>query len=195
MTVIDTSSALVELEDVKTWLDVKSSDKDNWIQQLINRVSADCAGYCGRTFISKTYTNAEFDGNGQSVLVLPQYPVTAVSALKASINGTALTQGRENDYVFDQDSGIVTLIGQTFSNEKRGVTITYTAGYTLANVPQDLKQSVLEAIAFRYQVMDKKRVGVTSQEAGNQRSYYTTAPYPEYVISIWDRYRNKSIIG
>jgi uncharacterized phiE125 gp8 family phage protein len=193
MTQIDTTSALVELEEVKAWLDIKASDKDNWFQQLINRVSADCAAYCDRTLISATYTDAEYDGTGSDTLVLPHYPVSAITALKASINGAALTEGREEDFVFDSDTGIVTLIGGTFSKEKRGVTITYTAGYTLANVPQDLKQAVLEAIAFRYMEMDRKRVGVTSQEAGQQRSYYTTEPYPEHVRQVWDRYTKKDL--
>jgi uncharacterized phiE125 gp8 family phage protein len=191
MTAIDDTLALVTLEEVKQFLDVRSSDNDNWIQQLINRVGEDVNGYTGRTLRSTEYADAQFDGKGADSLVLPQYPVTALSNLTASITGSVLTEGRDEDYVVDYAAGVVYLVGANFSEERFGAQLTYTAGYTLATVPEDLKQAALEAIMFRYQEMDKKRVGVTSHEMRDQRSYFTTDQYPAHVLAVWERYRSR----
>jgi len=50
-----------------------------FIAELINRASDFINRYCNRKFVSQTYTNEIYLGNGRTELILDQYPVTEVA--------------------------------------------------------------------------------------------------------------------
>lgn len=193
MATVDSNIALVSLDDVKNLLNMRGSDKDRDLINLINRVSGDCSAYCNRVFLSATYTEERYDGTGQDELVLKHYPVTAVSEIIPYKDGDALTV--EDDYViYDADSGIIKLVdGKTFPVSTLQIKVTYTAGYAFASLPYDLVQSVLEAVAHRWKEQDTGRYGVDSVQMDEQQTNYITEQYNRHVLAVWDRYRARNI--
>ena len=49
-----------------------------FIAELINRASDFLSRYCNRKFVSQTYTQEVYNGNGYNSLILEQYPVTQI---------------------------------------------------------------------------------------------------------------------
>ncbi len=190
-----TATELTDVEEAKLFLDLRQSDNDEMIKRIIIGVSEHCEAYCGRSFKSATYTDEIYDGTGTDVLVLKDHPVTAVAKVIAWRDGPELVQG--TDYEFDAD-GLIVLIGLVttgtlsqagkFPRGRRGVTISYTAGY--ATLPGDLLLSLHKAIAFEFRKFDKGSIGVLSQGLGTESSIeFIKAMYPPEVIDVWNRYR------
>ncbi len=71
---------LTTTERFKLYMGITTSDDDTLIGQLISRSTNAIQVYCNRDFVVKTYREF-YDGEGQSELVLHQYPVTAVTML------------------------------------------------------------------------------------------------------------------
>lgn len=81
------SNALTTLHNAKVHLGLTDAetDDDDLIEMLINQVSDQIERYCGRTFASTAYTNERFDGTGERSLLLPEFPVTAITRLALGI--------------------------------------------------------------------------------------------------------------
>lgn len=178
--------ALATLEDVKQWLKIDSDDDDAHLIAWINTVSAECERFCNRNFISRNYTSY-YKGDGSNILLLEQRPVTTITSIKLAEGADALDS---DVYYCDMTAGIIHLDGYIFAETFFKIEIQYTAGYTnIAALPADLRQSIIEGVAFRYQKQDKKRIGVTSQTFGDQTTNYITNLYPEEVIRVWEAHK------
>ena len=198
MSQIDEAVALVTFEQVKDYVGNTATDHMNMLIQLTNSVSADCSNrYCKRNFLQATYTNEYYNGTGQDTLALRNYPVASVSELKIEVDGVALVEGRSDDFVIAHaGAGILQLLGGVFPVSVHGIDVSYVAGYLLADVPDDLQMSVLEAIMFRFSEFDKKRWGVESQDSSQgHSSTYIIDQYPKHVIAIWEHYRAKHVMA
>jgi len=189
--------ALVTFEEAREFLDLKNSDRDNVVRRLVNAVSSDCARYCGRELVYKESVIEYHDGDGKDAIIVRRPPIVKVTELIPDVNGSALTEGADDDFViWNAKAGIIKLVnGSIFPIARHGVKITYDGGYSVAVdpdaslVPEDLKQSILEGIAFRYLEQEHKRFGVTSQSIGRQiTSSYGTEEYGPHVLKVWDSY-------
>jgi len=158
------SDALITWDRLKAELETSgffdSDDRDRGIR-FINAVSRRANSITRRKLKSRTYTDATFDGTGDDHLVLPQYPVTAVSAVSVDITrafaATAVLDS--DDYEYDEDTGILYIwIGTP--KFKRCVRVTYTAGYVTA--PDDLQDAIVQAVAYSWKKSVSKSFGVQS---------------------------------
>jgi hypothetical protein len=185
---------MVTLEDCRDFLGITDGSKDNALILLINAVTQDAKSHCNRTFKGTSYTSEAYTGSGSPFLITKQAPITTVTSLVAEPNGAALTAGALYDYVIeDADAGIIRLTNGIFIPNVHGVTLSYTAGW--ATLPADLYYSALEAVSFRLTEKEQNRVGVQSVTTVDGITTYTTSPYPQHIIGVWNRYVRGGRVG
>ena len=195
MTVVDTNVALCTIEDVRDYMAIEPGSNDGILMRLINAVSEDAKTRCGRAFLQETRTDELYDGDGTDTLLLRHGPVTAVSKLIAEFGGAELTEGGDKDFVFYPNRIVKLVNGGIFAIGARNVTVSYTAGYSLATIPQDLKTAILEGISFRWNTRDKRREGISSVTTADGITTYTEKDYPGNVLSTFDRYARRTLRG
>ena len=154
---------LTDLDTVKSWLGVTTTATDGLIGGLITAVSSLIVNYLGRQILSGDYVET-YRGNGQSLMLLRSFPITAVASvafagqtITAAADPVTLTSG----ILFDDRA--LHLIGHRFPL-RRPVVVTYTGGY--ATTPADVAQAVVELVGEAYRRRD--RIGVASKTLGGQ---------------------------
>lgn len=169
---------LTTLAAVKAYAGVVGSADDASLQSLITAYSAYVQQWMNRQILTASYTNT-FSGKNNTAQMLPQYPVTAVSAV--TVDGVAIparTTPTGMGYFFDDDS--VVLSGYTFSKGRSNVSISYTAGY--ATVPAEIAQAVNELVGLRYALKDKQ--GWSSKTLAGETVSLITGDMPSSVKTI-----------
>ena len=154
---------LTDLPTVKAWLGVTTTNFDTQLGGLITAVSSFVGAYLGRQLLSASYQET-YRGNGQSVLLLRNFPITAVASVAfagqtvtAAADPVALTSG----ILFDDRS--LRLIGYRFPVGLL-VLVSYTAGY--ATTPADVAQAAVELVGEAFRRRD--RIGLSSKSLGGQ---------------------------
>jgi hypothetical protein len=71
----------------------------------------------------------------------------------------------------------------------QNVSITYTAGYPLASIPDDLAQAVVDMVALYMQ--ERTRVGHESKTLAQETVQYTTKEMPDQIKQKLAPYQNK----
>ncbi|HUO11399.1 MAG TPA: phage head-tail connector protein, partial [Caulobacteraceae bacterium] len=71
---------LTDLDTVKCWLGVSTTTTDGLLGGLITAVSAFIVNYLGRQILSGDYVET-YRGNGQSLMLLRGFPITAVASV------------------------------------------------------------------------------------------------------------------
>lgn len=211
MAVAENTYALTDLERVKRHLGPaldRSKTDDTEIGKLINEVSARVEHECGRHFLSQTWTHdgttlPRLNSTGGKTLWLPEAPVTAVSSLKVTPDGPALTEGWNEDFVVHAREGIVELVGEgvAFYEAPGVVEVTYTAGYLTSpaagteawygwtTAAADLILAVTQQVAWEYRVKDADRQGVISRAVEGVNVSYLTDPWLPSVKRVLEQYR------
>jgi uncharacterized phiE125 gp8 family phage protein len=195
MAITLSSKALVTLADVKGYLGLRETSGDEQLLTLINAISLQAQNGIIRRDLESVERTEYYDGDGTNVLVLKHYPVTDISSFVAFTGGGELTV--DDDYVLLADRGIIKLKYLLFPRSYQEIAITYTAGYEDADsdgaldVPWDLKQSIIEAVALRKRQKDKKWIGLRSQSRGDNSAEYSLATFPTQITDVWKRYRRK----
>jgi len=162
-----TSSALVTLADVKTFLGIQNiSTSDAILEIVIEAVSASIVNEAFPDLKSATYTAEKYDGTGKSYLYLDHYPVTAMTTVVED----GVTLVKDTDYFVDMDEGLLEKARYSWpgydsqavwTTSKQGVVVTYTAGY--ATVPADIKLACLIEVGRAFAMADHKMFGETSR--------------------------------
>jgi len=187
-------STLCAIADVKSALDITTTNKDTLITALVAAASAWIEGEADRTFASTSYTEAFSPGRddrvmrGLTVLRPRQYPLISVTSLH-----------QDSDRVFDASSliaaadyftGSLTVElyedGDTVSFDpgQRTVQLIYVAGY--ATIPEGLVSAagLLCAAIFNR----RKGTGRSSESLGNF-SYSAAPDMWSDVVPLLARYR------
>lgn len=143
---LDTTIALVTMDEAKEF--IKKTDDTNitTLELIVNSVCEFIRGYTGRTLPSTVYTSLLLDGSGWPDMWLPNWPVTTLTSLYE--NDTLLT--KDTDFYIYEETGKLTRIASAWPSElgiwterPKGIKITYTAGYSAAAMPKDLKTACL----------------------------------------------------
>ncbi|MGW4030751.1 hypothetical protein ACWEFL_15765 [Streptomyces sp. NPDC004838] len=74
-------------------------------------------------------------GTGTDRLILPRWPVTAVTSVE--VDGEALVHGHTEDYTWSA-AGVLTRVGGHWPSHDRAIEVVYTAGFT--KLPTGLKR-------------------------------------------------------
>ena len=174
---------LTTLANVKQWLGVTSSTDDAFLGRLISFASAFVQNYINRNILIASYSEI-YDGKGGYALMLPNYPITAVSSL--TIDGVSIPAASSplvSGYTFN--SARITLNGYRFNSGYDNVAINYTAGF--ATVPLDLEQAVIEIIGFKYREIS--RIGKTSENLAGQSTSFSQADIPPTAKTILQQFK------
>lgn len=177
------SGDLATIKDVELWLNIKPSNADESIlPRLITSVSAFIKSYIARDVTSRTYTE-KYNGAGGSVLLLREYPITAITSLTVndSVVPFAATSASYG-YVFDDVA--IYLHGALFSTGTQNIVVTYTAGYT--TVPPELVQACVELVALRYR--ERGRIGEVSKSVQGETISYLQKSMPAAVQVVLNDY-------
>jgi len=131
--------ALVTLATVKDLLQITVSDYDTKLETLINMVSRMMIQEIGHNPVYTSYSSISLDGSGINMLLIPNYPIVAVSSIKE--NDTSLTE--DTDFIIYPDEGYLLKIAaditagyptDVWAEGNRNVVISYTAGYKFTSI-------------------------------------------------------------
>lgn len=184
------ADVFLSLEEVRDFLGLEVGSQDRELTNALNRVTSDLQGKTGRKIKSQVITNEKYTGSGNARLVTKQAPIVSVQSLKLDPNGVALIEGADQEFVVeDADAGIIALVGGYFSKWPGATVLSYTAGYSSSTLPDELRQSVLEGVAFRYYERENKRWGIKTVDLQTNTATIITGEYPDHVLATWSRYR------
>ena len=183
--VAPSSDDLTLLATVKTYITTGTQD-DNLLQRLLTSASVFIENYLNRDLTTTSYTQT-FDGSNNAVLYLPQYPVTAVTAV--TINGVTIAAASVTTPGFYFTPNAVILNGYRFVKGWGNITISWTAGYGVAGngIPQDLEQACI--VMVQYWLGDRQRNGEVSRSMGGQTISFTQKDMPPWVATILAQYK------
>jgi hypothetical protein len=171
---------LTNLANVKLWLGITSTDDDVQLARLITAASDFVAQYCSRSFVSTAVTDRKYHGNGNSTLVLRNWPIISVQSL--AIDG--VTVPATNYTFFDR---MIYLTNGVFTKGLANVSVNYTAGYAV--VPFGLEQAVIELIVFKYR--EKERIGHASKQLAGEVVSFIIADLHPAIKKALDQYSDK----
>ena len=164
---------LAQLADLKTWLDIQSSDDDLLLARLITQVSRAILTALDRPMILPVTHVETRDGDGEPAIVLRQWPVTAIVA--CTVNGTVvpeaatLTAGQAHTHGFVLEPAgqappgrmqKLALRGSRFWRGVQNVSISYQAGYQISG------EKVLVPFAAPYEITAEAPYGDWASDAG-----------------------------
>lgn len=164
---------LAQLADLKTWLDLQSSDDDVLLGRLITQVSRAILSHIDRAMILPTSYSEIRDGDGDSAVVLRQWPVNSV--ISCVVNGTPVAPAAPLQPGRASTSGFVleppqmappgnmqklSLRGANFWRGVQNVAITYEAGYQVSD------ENALVPFAAPYDIAAEAPYGDWASDAG-----------------------------
>jgi hypothetical protein len=154
---------LTDLDTVKAWLGVSGATSDTLLGGLVTAVSSFITNYLGRQILAASYVET-YRGNGQSVMLLRNFPITAVASV--AFAGQTITSAADpvtltSGLLFDDRT--LQLVGGRFPFALP-VVVTYTAGY--ATTPADVAQAAVELVGEAFRRRD--RIGLSSKSLGGQ---------------------------
>lgn len=159
---------------------------DPLIQRLVSSVSKTFRNELNREIFSADY-DLVLNGSGSDRLLLPEYPVTAVSSVSigqlaaARVVLTPLT-----GYVFDE-WGVTLIDGVRFPYLRSSVRVEFTAGYTV--VPTDLAEKAAKVVALR--LLELSRLGQNSKSMGGETVSFDGKAFPHDVREVLDNYMRR----
>lgn len=173
---------LTTLANVKQWMGITSNAGDADLSRLITAASNAVISYLNRDLFSGQY-DLRFNGKGGVTVVLPQYPVTAVSSV--IVNGVPIPVGTDMSDGYFFDEGNVYLRGYTFSRGVQNVRIQFTAGY--ATTPPEIEQAVIELVSLRHK--ERERIGITSKGLAGETITFTQKDFTSSVKNVLSQFK------
>lgn len=171
--------ALCSLSDVKSYLNITTTNDDALLNRLIAAVSDFIPRYLSRPAVELGSFTKVLNGNGKDFVILDYYPIATITSVVIGQEGLGQVTLSSANYTFDQERKVYLNIGFSgqqsylfFPIGRRNVTITGTAGYS--PIPDALVQAAIEIVALRYKEIP--RTGVRSKAlAGESISFIVTA--------------------
>lgn len=189
--------ALVSFDLAKAFLKIPdpATGDDELVKFWINSATDELERECDRQLASRLVTNEYQDGRGQNIILLRQFPVTAISELR--IDGKseftdASTLIPATDYALTDDAQSVVFKRGYFPKGYRNIRVTYTAGYT--TIPADLMNATLWLVHWYHHIRNAADIGrVSKSKEGETVSWSQKAP--DYVKDTIARYKRTEFVS
>lgn len=185
---------LVSVTELKKFLNEETITQDLVLYDAIIRAQAEAETYCDRKLELQEFTEYQ-KGNGRSEIQLRNYPVVYSGSYTFSIWDDPDLDFAEDvllsadQYQLDQEWGVVTRTDTPFLSplnpNLKSVKIVYSAGYTSANAPGDLKLAILKLSTADYKRADTY-INAVDQSIESSQNPTTLR---EEAQEILDRYR------
>lgn len=149
----------ITLAEAKNHLRVMLDDDDTLISSLIAVASSMAEDYTGRAFLTQIWDYSLDAAPDSDVLVIPKPPLQSIGSITSyNDTGTASVFAVAN-YIVSANSepGKVALkTSQTWPTDLRRINafvVRFTAGYGdgIKNVPDNIKQGILQILAYLYE--------------------------------------------
>ena len=180
----DPAVDLTTVADVKDVLGIPVSEtsQDSRLDRLVTAASRRIATFCDRRFISETYTEFQH-GRRTNTLILKHWPAVKPTELNEDADSVfpASSQIASDEYDILDDQFVVLLSGRRFRPGTRSIKIVYTAGYTTANIPEDLKDNANWLVEHLFNMTSDRRVGIVSKSKSGESISYITDDLPPLV--------------
>lgn len=137
---------LITISYVKSLLGITTTTDDTLMTSLLGARSVDFEEF-------ESVARTEYkSGDKSHILFMDHHPITAVASIYDDVD---LTYGADtlidsSDYSFITGKGIIFLKSGYFAKGINNVKVTYTAGYTTATVPEDLKLAIANLVIADY---------------------------------------------
>lgn len=194
---------LIRLADYKEYKNINSTSRDGKIQSIISSVSALIENYCARKFVDYSDISTpkvEWHDAKTNCVTLKEFPVISVISVKTSEDGgvtqTTLTEASpdKTGYFVDLDNGTVFTQVSTekflysYDVAYKSLEVTYTAGYTLDTVPEDLQLCVLDLVHYYENDENAPSKSLLGATIDNPQPYIANS-FPPHIRRILDLYR------
>lgn|SRR5574339_74072 len=186
------SRVWVTLADLKEHLDISDTDKDSFLTNILNAAWEMAKNYIGYDLNDTVYTE-DYDGDGTNELLLKKWPIISITSIKDDTDRTfgSDTVIDSTDYLFDADTGLVTLFqGQgVFTSGRGNIRVVYTAGYT--SIPYDAQRGLIMLASWL-----AARAGteaMIAQTLGGKSEQYENYNIPLYIRQCFAPYKNYSV--
>ena len=162
--------SLVSNADYKIALAISGSGEDTKLTQYSAEIDDCVKTYLGRDIETATYTDEIYDGSGTNYLITRQRPITAITTLQVyeGLDGDGVedwetwTQNDEYQRLIIVKEAHALYMEPKFPKGDQNLKVTYTAGYSAANIPDDIDYVCKQLMALKYMKFDKKLLGKTS---------------------------------
>jgi len=193
---------LVPLAECKTALGYDDRD-DDFTHFLLVAASFTAESHLFRRIIRRTHTEY-YDSLGRCTFFLREYPLRSI----ISVHEDRTRHFAEEtliapeyyyctpDFASLEDiSGTLTLIPPYRpSRGEKTIKIVYEAGYDLSEIPADLKEAVIELVAWNRTRYQSHRIGITSSVRGSGKETEGLEPtIPEHVRTLLEPYRRRTL--
>lgn len=192
---------LIRLSDYKEYKNINSTARDGKIQSLISATSSLVENYCNRKFTEYSTTPKVewFDGK-TNIVYLKEFPVIGVTSVKTSEDGgvtqTTLTEAASDKkgYFVDLEEGSIFTQVETekfitsYDVAYKSLEVTYTAGYTLDDVPEDLKLCIMDLVHYYENDENAPSKSLLGATIDNPQPYIANS-FPPHIRRILDLYR------
>jgi len=145
---------LITLAEYKSFADIPPNVTANDIQINALRAAVDAQfnTFLGWHVIQGTYSEV-ISGTGASFIRLKHRPIASISSIVTGYNGSAPVTWTGTDFIYDPNGSIVRwspavpVLPDYFDRGRMPIQVNYTAGYAVADVPQDLKRAAFMMIS------------------------------------------------
>lgn len=165
----------VTLNEVKEALDITTGDHDAKLNGYINRATDLIENYCQRNFLQATYTNEEYQGNGTYYMQLRSYPIQSITDIsyRTSIDFTNPNWTSIASRLYEVAIEGKTNAGRVYSvwgwpvgGAVNNYRFTYSGGYAMADIPEDLKEALMEIVSHLFNAR-KRDPMLMGEQLGN----------------------------
>ena len=190
---------LLTVPQIMEYLNLDDTD-ENMVSLLSFSVTAEIEKYTHRILINRSKTEYQ-DGHNADALYLMEYPVTDFTLLQ--MRGSRSLEFRTVDSTLysltpqpgETDSPVeITLLPEyMFPRGSNNIRISYSAGYTQENMPEDLKTAFCEILNWMLGRLKARQIGVDliSHRTSQNTPLMYTREIPEHARSILNSYRRK----
>lgn len=197
---LDTTKALITVEEAKEYLKITGAGDDAILGALINSVSEWVCRFVGRNLLSASYVEY-YSGDGSPGLMLNHYPVTAVASI---YEDTLRVFGADTEIVvatnvmIRKEAGILQAwnLKSNWGIGNANIKVSYTAGYTAASginggtMPYDIRQAVKRILDQQYRTgYTHRKLDVSSESVGDQTTTFREGDVPTDAKTILEPYR------
>jgi len=196
--VLDTTNALISLEDFKAYLSNDVNDEirndtanDNDFERIINAVSHFFNGQTGRKLLYRENTEY-YDGNGKGVLYLDNWPIVSTPATIAIYSDPDREYGDDtkisaDDIIIYSASGKIILESAYFATGAQATKVVYTAGYVISGtvtIPWDLAMAVRQMCSVLWKQQKDKLSGLATVSIGGASVTLIEKTMPKFVEDV-----------
>ena len=175
---------LITLAEYKDAKEIKSPNLDVKIETLITLVSDFVEVYCGRRFLTETYTDALY-GVCEDSIYIQNPPLTDVAVIEFYNTSREWELVDLEAYLIEED--IITFLDLPIVHDtpKKPFRLEYTGGYV--DIPAALRLAVIDMVTFYHKNEATPKKSVSSLNV--QAPGFTDNNLPSHIKRVLDLYR------